>query len=143
MAVLNVVLDGIVLMLLGLTLLHSTRLQRALKALRGERAALGEAVAGLETGTRQAESGVAQLRVAADGAGRQVAQQLERATGIQDDLRFLVSRGEGVADRLDALVRSARGLDSRAATGVEPADPQSRVRSQAERDLMRALQGAR
>ncbi len=141
MAALNIGLDTVLVLLLGFTLLHGARLQRALRTLRGERAALGDAVAGLETGTRQAESGVEQLRLAADGAGRQMARQIERATVIQDDLRFLVDRSERIADRLEAVVKTTRGLEHR--IEAEPADTQPRIRSQAERDLLRALQGAR
>ena len=144
MSVLDIVLECVLVVLLIATLLHAVRLERALGVLRGERAALGDAVANLESGTRQAESGVEQLRAAADGAGRQLARQVEKAAALQDDLRFLLSRGESLADRIDALVRAHRGLAASAQVSPEP-DPVDapRVRSQAERDLLRALQVAR
>lgn len=144
MSALNIVLEGVLVVLLGATLLHAIRLERALGILRGERAALGDAVANLESGTRQAESGVEQLRAAADGAGRQLARQVEKAAALQDDLRFLLSRGESLADRIDALVRANRGLAAPPPTPSEPEPADApRVRSQAERDLLRALQVAR
>ena len=104
-----------------------------------------DAVAHLESGTRQAESGVEQLREAAENAGRQLARQVERAAALQDDLGFLHARGEGLADRLEAAIRAGRGLAAPPA-GAEPAAPAEagpRVRSQAERDLLRALKVAR
>jgi len=144
MSVLDVALECVLVVLLGITLLHAVRLERALKVLRGERAALGDAVANLENGTRHAESGIEQLRAAAESAGRGLARQVERATALQDDLRFLHSRGESVADRLDAAIRAGRGLVPLSAPPEpDPAEAAPRVRSQAERDLLRALQVSR
>ena len=158
MNLLDIALECVLVVLLGVTLLHAIRLERALGILRGERSALGDAVATLENGTRQAESGVEALRMAAENAGRQLARHVERAAALQDDLKFLHARGESIADRLEELVRTGRPLAalhtapqgaaarSAAAEGAtESAPPESvpRVRSQAERDLLRALQVAR
>ena len=144
MNMLDIVLECVLVVMLAVTLLHAVRLERALGVLRGERAALGDAVATLESGTRQAESGIEQLRTAAENAGRQLARQVERAAALQDDLRFLHSRGESLADRMEALVRAGRGSVSRpAAAEPEPTETASRMQSQAERDLLRALQVAR
>lgn len=144
MSVLDITLQCVLVVLLGVTLLHAVRLERALNILRGERAALGDAVADLENGTRQAESGIEQLRAAAENAGRQLTRQVERAATLQDDLRFLHSRGESLADRLEALVRAGREPASKVpASEPKPSEAAPRVRSQAERDLLRALQAAR
>ena len=158
MNLLDITLECVLVVLLGATLLHAIRLERALGILRGERSALGDAVATLESGTRQAESGVEALRTAAENAGRQLARHVERAAALQDDLKFLHARGEGIADRLEELVRTGRPLaalhaapqgaaarSAAAAGAAESAAPESapRVRCQAERDLLRALQVAR
>lgn len=144
MSAFDVALECVLVVLLIITLLHAVRLERALGVLRGERAALGDAVAILDSGTRQAESGIEQLRAAAESAGHQLARHVERAAALQDDLRFLHARGETLADRLEALVRAGRGPASQPA--IPEAEPQAaalKVRSQAERDLLRALQVAR
>lgn len=157
MNLLDIILECVLVVLLGITLLHAIRLERALGILRGERSALGDAVATLESGTRQAESGVEALRVAAENAGRQLARHVERAAALQDDLKFLHERGESIADRLEELVRTGRPLASlhaapqsgaqsaaaRSAAESTAAESAPRVRSQAERDLLRALQVAR
>ncbi len=161
--------------LLAVTLFHAMRLERALGMLKRDRAALEELVRGFNASTRQAETGVELLRDAVDGAGRQIARQIEAAGGLKQDLVFLNERGEQLADRLDGLVRSgqkqvaelprrvepdyARIPPDRAAPGRigeavasrpraemaeigGPADP-PRLRSQAERDLMKALRLSR
>ena len=144
------VLELVLVGLLAATLVHALRLERALGVLKRDRAALEELVAGFNASTRQAESGIERLREAADGAGRQLARQLEAARGVDGDLGFLIGRGEQLADRLDALVRAARPLvvhapveDARPSRRTAETAPETEApsppRSQAERDLMKAL----
>ena len=149
-------LDLALIVLLAVTLFHALRLERALGVLRRDRAALEELVAGFNASTRQAEQSIERLRATADGAGRQIARQLEGATALKDDLVFLIERGERLADRLDALVRAGKQIAPEAPRLIvpdypraetigagrlpaEPAEPGPRLRSQAERDLLRAL----
>ena len=165
-------LESVLVVLLGATLFQALRLERALGRLKRDRASLGALVVEFNESTRQAESGIERLRQAADGAGRQIARQSELAGALKGDLAFLVERGERLADRLDRLVRTGRGVEpgrlpwtedhamiaserSKPAIAVptesademlDPAEPQatpSRVRSQAERDLLRALKMVR
>lgn len=140
------VLESVLLVLLAATMFHAIRLERALGVLKRDRAALERLVAGFNASTRQAEAGIDRLRHAADGAGRQIARQVDAAAKLKDDLGFLIARGEQVADRLDSVVRSARPLAAEAP--VQPArteetEAEPRVRSQAERDLIKALRVAR
>ncbi len=145
MAGMEWVLECALIGLLAATLFHALRLERALGVLKRDRAALEELVAGFNASTRQAEAGIDRLRGAAEGSGRQLARQIETASGLKDDLVFLTERGERIADRVDTLVRAARPLASEAvrATQPEPETAESRVRSQAERDLIKALRLAR
>lgn len=141
-------LELVLVAMLGVTLFHAVRLERALGVLKRDRATLEALVAGFNTSTRQAEQGVERLRSAADGAGRQIARQSEAAIALKDDLSFLMERGEKLADRLDGLVRSARPLaadgPAMAMSGAERPDPgEPRLRSQAERELLKALRMAR
>jgi hypothetical protein len=131
-------LDLVLVVLLGATLFHAVRLERALGVLKRDRTALEELVTGFNASTRQAEAGIDRLRAAADGAGRQLARQIEAAAALKDDLMFLGERGERLADRLDAKVRATRPLVAEA----EAADA-ARPRSQAERDLIKALRTVR
>jgi HAMP domain-containing protein len=114
-------LDIALIVLLGVTLFHALRLERALGVLRRDRSALEELVAGFNASTRQAEQGIERLRGAADGVGKQIARQIDAAEGLKDDLVFLSERGERLADKLDKLVRAARQLapDARASAAAE------------------------
>jgi hypothetical protein len=145
-------LEIALLVLLAATLFQAMRLERALGVLKRDRAALEDLVTGFNSSTRAAEQGVERLRGAAEGAGRHVQRQIETATGLKDDLLFLTERGEKLADRLDALVRAARPLVQDAPPEppqwappppAEEPEAAPRLRSQAERDLLRALRLAR
>jgi hypothetical protein len=183
-------LEVALIILLGATLFHAVRLERALGVLKRDRAALEDLVAGFNASTRQAEHGIERLRTAADGAGRQIAKQVDAAGPLKDDLLFLIERGDRLADRMEALVRISRdlapeasrapagdhrrpesswsdperteiphpnfgntpdasradaaenALSRRAHAAQDPAE-QPRLRSQAERDLLKALRMAR
>ena len=128
------ILEIVLMALLGATLFHAVRLERALGVLKRDRAVLEELVGGFNTSMRQAEAGTDRLRAAADGAGRLLAQQIDTATTLKEDLLFLSQRGERLADRLGEQVRGARPVLAEAEMNDAP-----RQRSQAERDLLKAL----
>jgi phage shock protein A len=175
------ILEVVLVLLLGATLFHALRLERALGVLKRDRAVLEELVEGFKESTLQAETGIERLRSAADGAGRQMARQIETAQRLRDDLSFLADRSDKLAERLESAVRAARMVTDGsvlqgnfAAPPVQmPLPPQlpaavpaprpvpgsphqpvalvaernveaePRLRSQAERDLLRALRGVR
>ncbi|MFL1462819.1 DUF6468 domain-containing protein [Roseococcus sp. DSY-14] len=121
-----------VIALLGATLPMALRLERALRALRADRAALEAGAAGMGEASRQADAALARLREGAQSACREVNARLAAAEAIRDDLRYLLERGEAMADRLEGAVQQARPL---ATPPAAPAGP----RSEAERELARAL----
>jgi hypothetical protein len=140
------ILELALIVLLGATLFHAVRLERALGVLKRDRVQLQELIAGFNASTRQAEIGTERLRAAADGAGQQIARQVDAALSLKDDLALLIERGDHLADRLDAQVRAGRPLvnDAPRLTVVANGDAaEPRVRSQAERDLLKALRMAR
>jgi hypothetical protein len=142
----ELILELVLIGLLAATLFHAVRLERALGVLKRDRVQLLELIASFNASTHQAEAGIETLRTAVDGAGQQIAHQVDAALLLKDDLTLLTDRGNQLADRLDALVRAGRPLASVTPrlTVVADADAaEPRVRSQAERDLMKALRMAR
>ena len=159
----QLLLDIVLILLLAATLFHALRLERALGVLKRDRASLTELIIGFNASTRQAESGIERLRQAADGAGRQIARQAEQAGALKADLGFLIERGERLADRMDREAQRTRTpalpaapnagakaagfeeaeLASDTEDGLGGTNDPARVRSQAERDLLRALKMVR
>lgn len=136
-----------VLVLLGAAIPFAIRLERALREIRKDRAAMETSAQGLSEAAGAAESAILRLRATAEVAGRQVQERVTAAEPLRDDLRFLIERAETLADRLESLVRAGRpmaGHEPPAAPAAqrpvrEPPSDAGPLRSQAERDLLRAL----
>ncbi len=127
-------LDVLVIALLAGTLPVAWRLDRMLRALRADRAALEAGATGLAEAAQAAEAVLARLRAASEAAERGLAERVGRAELARDDLRYLAERAETIADRLEAAVQAGRPL----AGGPAPA-ASAGLRSDAERELLRAL----
>lgn len=134
MSPLEWILQLVLLGLLGAAIPFALRLERALREIRRDRAAMDGSAQGLNEAARMAEAAMVRLRASAELSGRQVAERTAAAEPLRDDLRYLVERAEALADRLEGLVRSGRPL---AAEAPRPAE--APLQSQAERDLIRAL----
>jgi hypothetical protein len=136
-----------VLVLLGAAIPFAIRLERALREIRKDRAAMETSAQGLSEAAGAAESAILRLRATAELAGRQVQERVTTAEPLRDELRFLIERAETLADRLESLVRAGRPMAGHepppapAATRPtrEPPSDAGPLRSQAERDLLRAL----
>lgn len=146
-------LELVLVGLLAVTLVHAVRLERALRLLRNDRVALGDAIAGFDNSARLAEEGISRLHSTSAETARLLSQKLDQGVGLKDDLAFLVERGEILADKLDGLIRAGRPIVqaepvaafasvSPAAAVAPPQAPDPKVRSKAERDLLLALRSA-
>lgn len=156
-------LDAVLICLLAATLFYALRLERALGVLRQDRGALEKMIAAFDSATHQAEQGVERLRNSAEGVGQQLSRQIDRAGGLRDDLVFLAERAERAADRMEQGLRAARPAPTAEdrlvmlsaspesspppkppAVEEPPNDPVlAGLRSQAERDLLKALRLSR
>lgn len=136
-------LQILLLVMLGAAIPFALRLERALAELRRDRAAMEGGAAAFQDAAQMAEGATQRLRSSAEQAGRQVSERIAAAEPLRDDLRYLVERAESLADRLDGLVRAARpGSAEAVVPPTAPAATAERAapaRSQAERDLLRAL----
>jgi hypothetical protein len=140
MTTLEWIAQGSLLALMAAAMPFIWRLDRRLIALRAEGAALGQGAAEMAEATVAAEAALARLRATAEASGRAVAERVATGERLRDDLAFLTERAEALADRLDTLVRSGRPLaqpDPGPRSAPAPATP----RSEAERELQRALRG--
>jgi hypothetical protein len=144
MAALQIIIEIILIGLLAATLVHAIRLERGRAGIKRDRAELERLIAGFDTCNRQAEAGAERLRLAADAAGRAMARQVEGGANLKDDLADLIERGERLTSQLGGVVRSdmdPSGPPHRSplADPDLPATASPRIRSQAERELLRAL----
>lgn len=145
MSILEWTAHGALLFLLAVMVPFAWRLERQISALRREGSALEAGAEGIAQATDAAETALTRLRATAEQAGRSVAERVAVAEPLCDDLRFLTERAEALADRLDGLVRAARPLAGAVPDAMATPAPAAvaRPRSEAERELLRALRGGR
>lgn len=166
---LSIALDILVAGLLAVTICYAMVLNRKISTLRRDKAELEKMATAFNAATSKAEQSIKKLKSTAAELG----EQMEKARSLRDDLVFLTERGTSAADKLEDMVRTAReneanpvqnrrpgperadiGLSEfsvsefpkRQAPGKNGANPRSRPatsRTDAERELIRALQAVR
>jgi len=146
----SLILDIVVSLLLVATIIYAVRLNNRLGSLRRERKDLEAFTASFNSAVKRAESSISVLKKTADG----LEDQVSRAQSLRDDLAFLMERGGVTADRLEEVIRNARkdyptvsNLKIEPAVsdiaGEEDREDGQEPKSEAERELLRALQFAR
>jgi hypothetical protein len=155
-------LDGLMVLLLLVTIIYAVVLHRRLAALRGDRQAFETFVTRFDAATARAESAVRGLKNAAEECKKQIGDPMARAEAMRDELLFLIDRADTVAGRVASSTRreAEAGGDPAAAQGGgerrlrqaasrparhagAAAEEDPAVGSQAERDLLNALRKAR
>lgn len=116
---LSILLDGLLAVLLGTTIVYAAILNRKLKQLRQGEAEMKDLLKEFNGSAAKAEANLGQMKLlagqamtarGADGPGELAALRLEldRGHALKDDLGFLVDRGEALADRLAKAISEAR-----------------------------------
>jgi hypothetical protein len=166
----KILLDLLVSVLLIATIGYAVMLNQRLTQLRKNRDDLAKIIVSFNEATVRAESSIPKLRKAAEDAGQSLQERVEKAQSLRDDLAFMIERADTMANRLENGVRSARtdlrsapagakesprvsapgperpSQASRAATmaaAAAAAEGDIDDRSEAERELLRALQSMR
>ena len=104
----SLILDVLFAGLLVAALIYMARLNRRLDTLRSGREEFEALVKRFSAATEQAQSNVGAMRAAADGTGKNLQLEIDRARGLRDDLTFLVERANQLADQLEAAVSRSR-----------------------------------
>lgn len=163
----KLVLDIIVSILLAATIGYAVLLNSRLVQLRKNRDDLARLVGAFNDATVRAESGIPKLKRATEEAEVGLQERVEKAQSLRDDLAFMIERADTMVNRLETAVRSARDVKLPSPPPVPPssassASSQSGVtvkrpvpaqpeppnefdddRSEAERELLRALRAVR
>ncbi len=112
----SLISDGILILLLAVTLVAVYRFNRKLSELRQGREAFERLIVEFQRATGQADQSLQQLRQLAETRGRDLQQRTETAGSAlaemqqaNADLRLLIERAEMASDRLEEAVAQSRG----------------------------------
>lgn len=158
----KIILDLIIAVLLAATIGYAVLLNRQLSSLRKNRDELAKIILNFNEATVRAEASVPKLRKAAEEAGADLQQRVEKAQSLRDDLAFMIERADQMAGRLENTVRTVRnetkasprpspkarggsgnGGKESSGQGASGQPREEDQQSEAERELLRALQAVR
>ena len=141
----SLVLDILVAGLLVITISYAVMLNRRLRVMRQDKTDLEKLAAKFADSTIRAEESITRLRNTAD----ELKKRIDSAQNLRDDLAFLIDRGGSTADRLEENVRVARmkappgPREEKPEKGTKNRSREEDVKTDAERELIKALQSAR
>lgn len=135
-------LDGIVAILLMITVGYCLVLNRRLTALRGNQVEMRQLLSEFAEAARQAESSVSHLKIAGDQIGGALDQRMTAARALADELGSITQSGARLADRIESglVGRSSPGRPD--APSGENNDGLGKL-SESERELAEILRQAR
>jgi hypothetical protein len=125
---LNIVLDCLLFVLLGIAIFYAMRLQAALKDVSKNRHDMEKFVAEFSGSINRAQKAISDLQSTARDVGLDVDQQLGKAQGLRDELTFLVDAADKIATRLtnqtsEAQLGARLREQNRATTDAAPISP--------------------
>lgn len=117
MSFLPMALDGLMAVLLAITIAYAAMLNRRLATWRNDKAELEKLIERFNRAAQHADIGISNLKEASEATGRALSQATAKGQALRDDLAFLIERAEPVADRLAEQTRRVE----RPRRPVEPA----------------------
>lgn len=151
----SLALDVFVAILLIITICYAVVLNQKLSRFRNEKMELEKLAKLFGEAMERAGDSIGKLKNTAGG----LQDRIDKAQALRDDLVFLIDRGGSSADRLEEIVREARkegGFGPRPVPEAPPHNKEKKIknnpdkeesapkpRSEAERELLKALQAAR
>lgn len=140
------VLEGLVAVLLVVTVGYCYVLDRQLRALRSGQDGLKAIIEGLDAATARAQASITDLRSSAAAVGKDLQEQVTRGRALADELEIMIDAGNALADRLEGTraAKPARSAPRVVADAPAPAG-EARVaeKDSWEESLLKALREAR
>lgn len=109
-ASLSLILDVVILVLLGLTIVYAARLSLQLRRLRDSKSDLDKVVRELIKNLDRADRAIMGLKESAREAGGDLQNAIDRAVSIADELEVVNDSGDRLAAKLEALLDAARPI---------------------------------
>lgn len=122
-ASLSLILDVVILVLLGLTIVYAARLSLQLRRLRDSKSDLDKVVRDLIKNLDRADRAIMGLKETAREAGGDLQNAIDRAVSIADELEVVNDSGNRLAAKLETLLDAARPIAT-GASAMPKAAPQ-------------------
>ncbi|MAL39915.1 MAG: hypothetical protein CMO04_08525 [Thalassospira sp.] len=111
-------LDLLMIVLLVVTIVYAIILNRKLAAFRRSREDMQNFLTAFNAANERAESSITALKDMAEQSGEKLRENIEKASGLNEDLSFMVDRGESIANRLEKAASDANAVRRSGVSGA-------------------------
>ena len=145
----GLILDGLVALLLVVTLFYCFALNRRLRDLRSGQDGMRDLINALNEATNRAQTSITQLKGAGESVAAHLQEDVAKARSLADELSLMVETGNNIADRLSGTASKATAAgevqlkELRAAVGPTSSRADEDDDVSAEQSMMKALRHAR
>lgn len=149
------IIDGILLILLGVTLFIGIRLSRQFAEIRNDQNRMMELVGHLNTASARAEKAVQSMKQTAMDTGENLQGRVGQGQALCEELEIMIEAGDSLAERLQVIAENSRKAVGQSPQASKKSAPSSNreskketakdsaggdePRSRAERELVEAL----
>jgi len=169
--ILSLVVDGLMAVLLLVTLFFCWRLNTRIRILQDNRSELAETIREFDRCTRRAADSIAEIHVATQRISENIQHKIDKANFVADDLQMMMERTSKALDKMDPSASAARASAASPAASRPASSPKrdmphvassapaaettgkasvaedsklgSRVRSRAEQELMNVVKSGK
>lgn len=110
--VLSVFVDGMMALLLILTIFYCWRLNLRIRVLQDSKSELAKIIKQFDESTQRATAGIAAVHEATSRISENIQHKIDKANYLADDLQFMIEKGSKMADRMDGGAPTARSSSS-------------------------------
>jgi len=147
--VLSLLVNGMMAVLLFITILYCWRLNNRIRVLQDSKSELAEIIREFDASTRRATDSIAEIHEATRRLSENMQHKIDKANFLADDLQYMIEKGSKLAGKTEPAMERARpAMPAPAArpAAVVPSEEiggaaarRNRTRSRAEQELMQVL----
>lgn len=109
----NVILDGMILIMLIITVIYAIKLSSLLNSFKDNRAFIETLIAELSLSVEKAEQAIQGLRNSARESGRDLQTLINEASALSDELQIMTEAGDNMALRLEKVAKKNANIVSK------------------------------
>ncbi len=116
----SLMLNGVIIVLLGATIVYAGRLSMHIKVFRDSRKDLDRLIKDLGKQIEKADASVAAMKAAARDSGKELQRQIDHGRALSDELQLMTESGNSLARRLEKGAERPKAPSKPAVKPYEP-----------------------
>lgn len=118
--ILNVFVDGLMVLLLLITIYYCWKLNKRIQVLQDSRSELAAIIKQFDESTQMATRSIGDIHKATQRLSENMQHKIDKANYLADDLQFMIEKGNKIADRMDGGISSNRKAAPQPQRASEP-----------------------